>query len=266
MRILELFRLQAVLLNLAVRNRAAHHAARNQAVGSRRDRDRGCVRNAEVLEEGAPGTCGSVSADQRNGSHREADTRVKAEGLCTDCADQVLNDAHRRGNTEKQNDTDSALFQHAEGCHITDRAEECGHEDLLQGDVHVELHDARAAEHRMRDCEHKAADNGCRDAVATEKLNPCDQFASDEQHDDCDCERLIHIKLYCLHRNLLFPHRLRAGFPGSYPSRADNRYLYYRVRFQEVSRSFTNSIANYALCSASCIRLSMNFLMDGLPP
>ena len=146
-----------------------------------------------------------MAADQRNRTHRETDARVKAEGLCADSADQILNHAHRRGNTEEQNDADTALFQHAEGRHISDRAEECGHEDLLQGDIHVELHDAGAAEHRVHDCEDKSADNRCRNAVATEKFNPRDQFAADEQHDDCHRKRLIHIKLYCLHRNLLFP-------------------------------------------------------------
>ena len=207
-------RLKAELLNLAVSDRAAHHAARNQAVGCRRDRDRGCVRNAEILEEGTPGTCGSVSADQRNGAHCETDARIETESLCAECTDQILNHAHRCGNAKEQNDTDAALFQHTEGRHITDRTEECGHEDLLQSDIHVELHDARAAEHRVQDCKDESADNGCRNAVATEKLNPCDQFASDEQHDDCDCKRLIHIKLYCLHRNLLFPLSAESGlFP-----------------------------------------------------
>ena len=96
---------------------------------------------------------------------------------------------------EELENADTTLLQFTEGSHVTYGAEECGHEYGLKCGVQAELHNAHGTKNYMKDSEDKTSDYRCRDAVASQKLNPSNQHTANQQHYYCECECLIHIKL-----------------------------------------------------------------------
>ena len=136
-----------------------------------------------------------MSADQRDGTHSQTQSSVKAEQLCAESADCILDAAHHDCDDEELDNADTTLLQFTEGSHVTYGAEECGHEYGLKCGVQAELHNAHGTKNYMNDSEDKTSDYRCRDAVASQKLNPSNQHTANQQHYYCECECLIHIKL-----------------------------------------------------------------------
>ena len=183
------------LVDSAVSDRAADHTTGDKTIGSSCNCNGGSVLNAHFLKERSEGTSSSVSADQRDGTHSQTQSSVKAEQLCAESADKVLDAAHHDCDDEELDNADTTLLQFTEGSHVTYGAEECGHEYGLKCGVQAELHNAHGTKNYMNDSEDKTSDYRCRDAVASQKLNPSNQHTANQQHYYCECECLIHIKL-----------------------------------------------------------------------
>ena len=186
-------------LDFAGRNRTADDAAGYQSVGRRRDSH--CRRSgyAHFLEIRPEGSCSSMTADQRNGSHREAEPPVKTEQLRPVTADNVLNGYHDHSENQKSDDTDTALLQHSEGSEIADAAEEGGHKDRLQRGVHSEFKDSERPHNAVRNGKDQAADHRCRDAVPLQHFDVIHQYLSNQQHDRRDGHCLVHVQFDCQH-------------------------------------------------------------------
>ena len=140
-----------------------------------------------------------MSADQRDGTHGQAQTGVKTEDLCAEAADQVLDAAHHDRDDQELNDADAALLQLLKCSHISDGAEESSHEHALQGGIKLELQHTCASEDHVDDSEDQSADNRSRDTVTSEKCDFGNHHSSEQQHQHCYSNRLIHVQFNCLH-------------------------------------------------------------------
>ena len=122
---------QLAALNEQTARRAAHDAARNQAVGGRRRAERGRARNAEVLEHGAERARRAVAADHRDGTGAQTDQRRDAQQIRQPDGEEVLAQNQRNDQPQEEDQRFAAAFQHLEVGLKAYRGEEEHHADFL---------------------------------------------------------------------------------------------------------------------------------------
>ena len=122
---------QVVPLNEHLTDGAAHHAARDQAIGGRCRTQGGGPLNAKVLQHRAKGTGGAVTAHHGDGAGAKAHQRIHTQQLCQSHGYKVLADDQHDDYAQKHDHRSSAAFQHLEVCLEAHRGEKHHHADFL---------------------------------------------------------------------------------------------------------------------------------------
>ena len=192
---------QVVPLNEHLAQRAAHHAARDQAVGGRCGAQGGCAFDAEVFQHRAEGTGRAVAAHHGDGAGAQAHKGIHAQQLRQPHRDKVLADDQHDDHAQKHDHGLAAAFQHLEVCLEAHRGEEHHHADFLQRVVKCKLGHAGHIAHAGENGEQHAANDGCRDAEPLQQPHPFPQELAQHQHQHGNGQRLIHIQ-FDLHSSL----------------------------------------------------------------
>ena len=107
---------QVVALNEHLAERAAHHAAGDQAVGGGGGAQGGCAPDAKILQHRAEGTRRAVTAHHGNGAGAQPHQRVHLQQACQPHCNKVLADDQHNDHAQKYDHRPAAAFQHLQVC------------------------------------------------------------------------------------------------------------------------------------------------------
>jgi hypothetical protein len=175
-------------------DRAANHAARDNADHGGRHREGGRAGHAGLLEEIRERKPGCRPPGQRHRPGKHPHQRVLSESHGHEPAEHVLQRGDDRGDDEKEQDARTAALEQRNARPKSNRCEERVLERRLQRRIHLQRLDAREVQHREDRRHRKAAAHRRRNVHARERRDQPAKPVADEENDAGECNGLNEVE------------------------------------------------------------------------